>query len=154
MRSTSRGQRTLPPLAMAAYSDGHLHRRHRHFALADANVGRIAVVPVGLCTRFKRRENARGFLPGRQVRALAKMKFLGHADDVLDARAQADGDEIGVAGVNDGAPEIVFARRRQIRDVPPPDIDITRIVHRVAFGSRPASSAARPTMGLKMEPGA
>ena len=57
------------------------------------------------------------------------MKFLGHANYILNSRAQADGDEIGIAGVNDGAPEVVSARLSQIRDVPPPDIDITRIVN-------------------------
>ena len=107
----------------------------------------------GLCTCFNV-----GKIPFVSCRVgksgtFAKMKFPGHANDVLNARAQADGDEIGIAGLNDGAPEIVLARRRQIVDLPPADINVTRIVHNPS-GSKPASSAAKPTMGLKIEPGA
>ena len=56
--------------------------------------------------------------------------------------------------MDDGAPEIVFARRRHILDLPPPDIDITADCPQSFVRIQPASSAASPTTGLKMEPGA
>src|SRR5208282_6174637 len=77
----------------------------------------------------QRRQISTCLLFSRQSSELAKVKFFGDADDVFNARAQANSDKVGVAGMNDGAPQIVLARRRQIRDVPPADINVTRIVN-------------------------
>ena len=77
----------------------------------------------------ERGQNAGCLLAGGQIGAFAKIKFLAHPDDVFDARTQANSDEIGVAGLNDRAPEIILARRRQIPDVPPADINVTRTVN-------------------------
>ena len=47
MRSTRRGRRTLPPLAMAAVTTAIWMRRHGHLALADAQIAGVAVEPAG-----------------------------------------------------------------------------------------------------------
>ena len=57
-----------------------------------------------------------GLLTGEQSGALAQMKFIAHANDVFNTRAQTIGDEVGIAGMDKRLLEIVIARRRGILD--------------------------------------
>ena len=75
---------------------GHLQRRHRHFALADADVRRVALAPA-FVDALQRGHVAAGFLPRGQVKLFAEMKFFRQRHDALRAGLQAGLDEIGIA---------------------------------------------------------
>jgi len=56
------------------------------------------------------------------------MKGVADPDDVLDMIAKAVGDEIGVAGMDQGGVEIVTARCGEILDVTLADENIPRVI--------------------------
>ncbi len=69
------------------------------------------------------REDAARFLTGKKPGALAEMKFFTDADDIFDARLQADIDEIRITGMNECLFEIVITGRRRVFDATPADVD-------------------------------
>jgi hypothetical protein len=61
--------------------DGNLHWRYGNFALAEANVRRIAIAPIGVFYPFECREIPLGILKRWQTFPLAQMEFFTEPDN-------------------------------------------------------------------------